>query len=38
VQYAAFQGIQVYSVGEEFTRQYRRKVFTLWADWHSWWP
>lgn len=38
VQYAAIQGIQVYAVSDEFSRQYRRKVFTLYGDWHSWWP
>jgi predicted nucleotidyltransferase len=38
VQYAAIKGIQAYSVGEDFARQYRQKVFTLWGDWHSWWP
>ena len=38
VQYAAIRGIQVYAVNEDFVTQYRRKVFTLYADWHSWWP
>ncbi len=38
VQYAAIRGIQVYSVGEEFARQYRVKVLTLYGDWHYWWP
>jgi predicted nucleotidyltransferase len=38
VQYAAIRGIQVYAVNEEFSRQYRRQVLTLYGDWHSWWP
>jgi len=38
VQYAAIQGIQVYAVNEEFSRHYRRRVLTLYGDWHSWWP
>jgi hypothetical protein len=38
VQYAAIQGFQVYAVNEEFARQYRRQVLTLYGDWHSWWP
>ncbi len=38
VQYAAMKGIQVYAVNEEFARQYRQKVYALYADWHSWWP
>jgi hypothetical protein len=35
---AAIKGIQAYAVNEEFARQYRRKVYALYADWHSWWP
>jgi predicted nucleotidyltransferase len=38
VQYAAIRGIQVYAVNEDFARQYRRRVLTLYGDWHSWWP
>jgi hypothetical protein len=38
VQYAAIRGIPAYAVNEEFARQYRRKVLTLYGDWHSWWP
>jgi hypothetical protein len=38
VQYAAIHGIQVYAVNEEFCRHYRRRVLTLYGDWHSWWP
>ena len=38
VQYAAIQGIQVHAVNDEFVRQYRRQVLTLYGDWHSWWP
>jgi hypothetical protein len=38
VQYAAIRGIPIYAVTEEFARQYRLKVLTLYADWHSWWP
>jgi hypothetical protein len=38
VQYAAIRGIKVYAVNNAFVTQYRRKVFTLYADWHSWWP
>jgi predicted nucleotidyltransferase len=34
---AAIKGIQVYAVNEEFARQYHRKVYALYADWHSWW-
>jgi hypothetical protein len=34
---AAIKGIQAYAVNEEFARQYRRKVYALYADWHSWW-
>jgi predicted nucleotidyltransferase len=37
VQYAAIQGVQVYGVEEEFARKYRRRVLTLYGDWHSWW-
>jgi len=37
VQHAAFAGIQVYVLDEEVAREYRRKVWTLYADWHSWW-
>ena len=35
---AAIKGIPAYAVNEEFARQYRRKVYALYADWHSWWP
>jgi hypothetical protein len=38
VQYAAIRGIQVYAVSEDFVRSYRRRVLTLYGDWHSWWP
>ncbi len=38
VQYAAIQGLLAYAVNEEFARQYRRRVLTLYGDWHSWWP
>ena len=38
VQYAAIQGIRVYAVNENFAQEYRRQVFMLYADWHSWWP
>jgi hypothetical protein len=38
VQYAAIRGISVYAVNEEFARNYRRQVLTLYGDWHSWWP
>jgi len=38
VQYAAMRGLPVYSVSDEFARQYRIKVLTLYGDWHSWWP
>jgi len=38
VQYAAIRGIQAYAVNEDFARQYRRQVLTLYGDWHSWWP
>lgn len=34
---AAIKGFPAYAVNEEFARQYRRKVYTLYADWHSWW-
>ncbi len=34
---AAIKGIPAYAVNEEFARQYRRKVYALYADWHSWW-
>ena len=37
VQHAAIRGLQVYARDEEFTRQYRRAVLTLYGDWHSWW-
>ncbi len=37
VQYAAIKGIPVYGPDEEFAREYRRKVLTLYGDWHSWW-
>ncbi len=38
VQYAAIRGIPAYAVNEDFARQYRRRVLTLYGDWHSWWP
>jgi len=38
VQYAAIRGIQVYAVNEDLAREYCRRVFTLYGDWHSWWP
>ncbi|MCK9374995.1 MAG: hypothetical protein M0P73_02480 [Syntrophobacterales bacterium] len=38
VQYAAIRGLPVYAVNQEFAAQYRRKVLTLYGDWHSWWP
>lgn len=34
---AAIKGIQAYAVNEDFARQYRQKVYALYADWHSWW-
>lgn len=34
---AAIKGVPVYAVNEEFARQYRRRVYELYADWHSWW-
>jgi len=37
VQYAAIRGLPVYARDEEFAREYRRKVLTLYGDWHSWW-
>jgi hypothetical protein len=37
VQYAAIRGLQVYGQDEEFAREYRRRVLTLYGDWHSWW-
>ena len=37
VQHAAIRGLQVYARDEEFARQYRRAVLTLYGDWHSWW-
>ena len=37
VQYAAIQGIPVYAPEAEFAREFRRKVLTLYGDWHSWW-
>ena len=37
VQYAAIRGLQVYARDEETAREYRRKVLTLYGDWHSWW-
>lgn len=37
VQHAALEGIRVYVLDEEVAREYRRKVWTLYADWHSWW-
>ncbi|MCX5891597.1 MAG: hypothetical protein NTW80_01235 [Deltaproteobacteria bacterium] len=37
VQYAAISGILIYAPDEEFTREYRRRVLTLYGDWHSWW-
>ena len=38
VQYAAIRGIPAFAVNEEFARDYRRQVLTLYGDWHSWWP
>jgi uncharacterized protein len=38
VQYAAIRGIQIYAVSEDFAGRYRRQVFSLYGDWHSWWP
>jgi predicted nucleotidyltransferase len=38
VQYAAIRGLPVYARDEEFAREYRRRVLTLYGDWHSWWP
>jgi hypothetical protein len=38
VQYAAIHGILAYAMNNAFLREYRLKVFTLYADWHSWWP
>lgn len=37
VQYAAIRGIPVYGPDAEFAREFRRKVLTLYGDWHSWW-
>jgi predicted nucleotidyltransferase len=37
VQHAAIRGLQVYGLDEEFAREYRRRVLTLYGDWHSWW-
>lgn len=37
VQYAAIRGIPVYAPDAEFAREYRRRVLTLYGDWHSWW-
>lgn len=37
VQHAAIRGLPVYVRDEEFAREYRRKVLTLYGDWHSWW-
>lgn len=34
VQYAAIRDIQVYGPDDGFARQYRRKVLTLYGDWH----
>ena len=38
VQYAAIRGLQAYAVNEDFARRDRRRVLTLYGDWHSWWP
>jgi predicted nucleotidyltransferase len=38
VQYAAIRGLRAYAVTEDFARDYRRRVLTLYGDWHSWWP
>jgi uncharacterized protein len=38
VQCAAIRGVRVYAVTESFVTQYRRRVLTLYGDWHSWWP
>ena len=35
---AAIKGIEAYAVSPEFAREYRQKVYALYADWHSWWP
>ena len=37
VQYAAIRGLPVYAPEAEFARAYRRRVLTLYGDWHSWW-
>jgi hypothetical protein len=37
VQYAAIRGIRVFAVDEALATRYRRQVFTLYGDWHSWW-
>ncbi len=37
VQYAAIRDIPAYVPDEEFAREYRRRVLTLYGDWHSWW-
>jgi len=34
---AAIRGLPVYTVNQEFARQYRQKVYALYGDWHSWW-
>ncbi len=38
VQHAAIHGALVYKVSDEVEREYRRQVWALYADWHSWWP
>ena len=37
VQYAAIRSLPVYAPEAEFARAYRRRVLTLYGDWHSWW-
>ncbi len=37
VQYAAIRGLKAYARDAEAAREYRRKVLTLYGDWHSWW-
>jgi hypothetical protein len=37
VHYAAIQGVQIYAADAALVREYRRRVLTLYGDWHSWW-
>ncbi|MGA9820169.1 MAG: hypothetical protein WBQ36_01090 [Desulfobaccales bacterium] len=37
VQHAAITGIEAFVPDTEVAREYRCKVWTLYADWHSWW-